>query len=122
MEDRHLSSIRICHAEGATPLPPVSRWRSDQGEAAQGQVLRPGVNLGRGVHSKADLHPVSSGALGAAEAQFEAAEFEIHTGVVARTAPEAKCRLVELGGTHRVGGGEGQLTDAAHLPQDASSA
>ena len=60
--------------------------------------------------------PSRSGSLGAAEAELEAAQLQVHAALVGRAALEAEGGLVELGHAEWIGRCQGQLPDAPHLP------
>jgi hypothetical protein len=50
-----------------------------------------------------------------AEAQLEAARFEVDGALSRRDAPESEGGLVELGGARRIGREQRKLAHAAHL-------
>ena len=97
-----------------------SQWSPDGGATSAkprcAELLGPGVHLRRGLDLEADLQPVAGGRFAVAEAELEAAELEVDAGLVTRETPEPEGRLVELGHAGRIGGPQGKLADAAHLP------
>src|SRR5438270_6669753 len=103
VEDGDLASIRVGKPKRAASLPSVTGRRPHQREPALAQLLRPGVDLGGGLDSEADLDAIPRRPLAPSKAEFEPSQLEVDTISVRGPDLEAKGLLVEIGTARLLG-------------------